>query len=525
MGRNKIKIERITNERTRLVRLPFITIINPICARRYIGVNGSSCTLFLVQATFNKRKNGLVKKAMELAILCGCEVALIVIGNNKLTQYSSSDMDQLLLRYTDGGFEEPHADPLTSDDYPKLFGKKNKTLVTGTCASSKESPAKKPRVESPTPLQAQSAPSVKPLASAAHHDGRSSPSAAPVPTLVPRGPSPPLGVKPVSPTAGFARLAAPQQQLAASYPAPYMVGGGYPATRTGQFPSSHQQSSSSSSRSNITTPSLYSAPSTSANNVNANSSTPGGRIVRTPPHPKPSLYSSRTVSLTCPPSPDHYSQSPPSHRGSFAAPGSVSPTFESAKPQSPHSNPPTPPGSSGQYAEEMRRASSAGRLHQEQQFAQKLNKKNLSLAIPDASSVSSSASFPGSSSSGHSRHTTYTPGFTGLNVPSGMPFGADHDHMSQQQQQHSAVLPSPSTFFAGETPEPASYAMPAWGSWMTSSSPRHHHHHDLPQERFLSRDLNMALHDGTLHQQLQLGKQPPYTVGDKRKALDLLKVL
>jgi hypothetical protein len=465
MGRNKIKIERITNERTRL-------------------------------ATFNKRKNGLVKKAMELAILCGCEVALIVIGNNKLTQYSSSDMDQLLLRYTDGGFEEPHAEPLTSDDYPKLFGKKNKTLVTGTCASSKESPAKKARVESPAPLQAASAaaPShpvvaVKPLAPAAHHDGRSSPSAAPVPTLVPRGPSPPLGVKPVSPTAGFARLSAPQQQLAASYPAPYMVGCGYPATRTGQFPSSQQQSSSSPSRSNIITPSLYSAPSTSANNVNANSSTPGGRI------------------------------SPPSHRGSFAAPGSVSPTFEGAKPQSPRSNPPTPPGSGGHYAEEMRRASSAGRLHQEQQFAQKLNKKNLSLAIPDASSVSS-ASFPGSSSS-HSRHTTYTPGFTGLNVPSSMPFGAEHD-----MSQHSAVLPSPSTFFAGETPEPAAYAMPAWGSSWMASSPRHPHHDPLPQERFLSRDLNMALHDGTLHHQLQLGKQLPYgVVGEKRKAQDLLKVL
>lgn len=245
---------------------------------------------------------------MELAILCGCEVALIVIGNNKLTQYSSSDMDQLLLRYTDGGFEEPHAEPLTSDDYPKLFGKKNKALVTGTCASSKESPAKKARVESPAPLQAASAaaPShpvvaVKPLAPAAHHDGRSSPSAAPVPTLVPRGPSPPLGVKPVSPTAGFARLSAPQQQLAASYPAPYMVGGGYPATRTGQFPSSQQQSSSSPSRSNIITPSLYSAPSTSANNVNANSSTPGGRIVRTPPQPP--LQQQSYVAYLPPPQP------------------------------------------------------------------------------------------------------------------------------------------------------------------------------------------------------------------------------
>jgi hypothetical protein len=452
MGRNKIKIERITNERTRL-------------------------------ATFNKRKNGLVKKAMELAILCGCEVALIVIGNNKLTQYSSSDMDQLLLRYTDGGFDEPHADPLTSDDYPKLFGKKNKAAsLPGTCSSQKESPAKKARIESPTPLQgAPSHPASKPLV-ASHHEGRTSPSVASVPTLVPRGPSPPLGVKPVSPPAPFApgqgaRLAAPQQQLASSYPSPMgypMVGAGYPATRTGQFPS--QQSSSSPSRSSIV-PSLYSAPSSTT----SNSSTPGGRI------------------------------SPP-HRGSF---GSVSPTFDAAKPQSPHSDPPTPPGSGGhQYAEEMRSRASAGRLHQEQQFTQKLNKKNLSLAIPDTSAVAV-AGFPGSSSSGHSRHTTYTPGFTGLNVPSSMPF------MGEPDMQHSAILPSPSSFFAGETPgsHPESgHYLPTWGNWMTPS-PRHH---EPIQERFLSRDLNLALHDGTLHQ-FSLGKQLPYSIGDKRKANDLLR--
>lgn len=442
MGRNKIKIERITNERTRL-------------------------------ATFNKRKNGLVKKAMELAILCGCEVALIVIGNNKLTQYSSSDMDQLLLRYTDGGFDEPLADPLTSEDYPKLFGKKNK--------GNKESPAKKPRVESPVPqnTHAMVAPALaKPLAAAPSAqqppvDGRTSPTAPPV-QLVARGPSPPPGAskQAVSPT-GAARLAAPQQQLAPTYPAASYVG--YPSTRTAQFPSQSQSVSRSSAA-----PSLYSVPSSG------------------------------------PAAPGRVS---PSHRGSFASSaGAVSPTL----PQSPRSNPPTPPGSGGQYAEEMRRASiSGGRLLQEQQFSQKLNKKNLSLAIPDGSG---SGTFPGSSS-GQSRHTAYTPGFTGLNVPSGgMPF------MTESEMHHhhhgSAVLPSPSIFFASETPGSHGdhgHYMPtsAWG-WL-APSPTRHSDAAPQQERFLSRDLNLALQEGTLHHQLGLTKSN-YSVGEKRKANDLLKV-
>ena len=38
---------------------------------------------------FNKRKNGLMKKAMELSILCGVEVNLVFthIGNDKITMY------------------------------------------------------------------------------------------------------------------------------------------------------------------------------------------------------------------------------------------------------------------------------------------------------------------------------------------------------------------------------------------------------------------------------------------------------
>lgn len=88
MGRNKIVIERISHERNR-------------------------------QATFTKRKNGLIKKAMELSILCDCEISLIIFNpQNKLFQYASSNMDRILLRYTE--HSEPHR-PLTNNDYNRLF--------------------------------------------------------------------------------------------------------------------------------------------------------------------------------------------------------------------------------------------------------------------------------------------------------------------------------------------------------------------------------------------------------------------
>jgi len=60
-----------------------------------------------VQVTFNKRKFGVMKKAYELSVLCDCEIALIIFSSsNKLYQYASTDMDKVLLKYTE--YNEPH---------------------------------------------------------------------------------------------------------------------------------------------------------------------------------------------------------------------------------------------------------------------------------------------------------------------------------------------------------------------------------------------------------------------------------
>lgn len=71
MGRKKISISKINDERNR-------------------------------QVTFTKRKFGLMKKAYELSVLCECEIVIIIFNsNNKLFQYASSNVDSILLKYTE----------------------------------------------------------------------------------------------------------------------------------------------------------------------------------------------------------------------------------------------------------------------------------------------------------------------------------------------------------------------------------------------------------------------------------------
>ncbi|XP_044305027.1 myocyte-specific enhancer factor 2D isoform X9 [Varanus komodoensis] len=93
MGRKKIQIQRITDERNR-------------------------------QVTFTKRKFGLMKKAYELSVLCDCEIALIIFNHsNKLFQYASTDMDKVLLKYTE--YNEPH-ESRTNADIIEALNKKHR---------------------------------------------------------------------------------------------------------------------------------------------------------------------------------------------------------------------------------------------------------------------------------------------------------------------------------------------------------------------------------------------------------------
>lgn len=72
------------------------------------------CLYCLFQVTFTKRKFGLMKKAYELSVLCDCEIALIIFNStNKLFQYASTDMDKVLLKYTE--YNEPHESRTNSD--------------------------------------------------------------------------------------------------------------------------------------------------------------------------------------------------------------------------------------------------------------------------------------------------------------------------------------------------------------------------------------------------------------------------
>ncbi|CAL5061735.1 unnamed protein product [Urochloa decumbens] len=60
------------------------------------------------QVTFSKRRNGLLKKAHEISVLCDAEVALIVFSTKgKLYEYSSHEsMEGILERYQRYSFEE-----------------------------------------------------------------------------------------------------------------------------------------------------------------------------------------------------------------------------------------------------------------------------------------------------------------------------------------------------------------------------------------------------------------------------------
>ncbi|KPP64391.1 hypothetical protein Z043_117269 [Scleropages formosus] len=74
-----------------------------------------------MSVTFTKRKFGLMKKAYELSVLCDCEIALIIFNStNRLFQYASTDMDKVLLKYTE--YSEPHESRTNADILEVEYG-------------------------------------------------------------------------------------------------------------------------------------------------------------------------------------------------------------------------------------------------------------------------------------------------------------------------------------------------------------------------------------------------------------------
>ncbi|KAK8273070.1 hypothetical protein V6Z11_D11G381000 [Gossypium hirsutum] len=93
MGRGKIEIKKIENLNSR-------------------------------QVTFSKRRNGLLKKAKELSILCDAEVGVIIFSSTgKVYQWSSTSMEHTLSRYNKE-MEEDHSQehPFDVQQVEKLQG-------------------------------------------------------------------------------------------------------------------------------------------------------------------------------------------------------------------------------------------------------------------------------------------------------------------------------------------------------------------------------------------------------------------
>ncbi|XP_057980162.1 MADS-box protein SOC1 [Malania oleifera] len=69
------------------------------------------------QVTFSKRRNGLLKKAYELSVLCDAEVALIIFSSRgKLYEFATSSVQQTIERYERHGTKNVHADHKSKEE-------------------------------------------------------------------------------------------------------------------------------------------------------------------------------------------------------------------------------------------------------------------------------------------------------------------------------------------------------------------------------------------------------------------------
>ena len=99
MGRNKIKIEKIKNDRNRLI-------------------------------TFIKRKRGLIKKAMELVLLCDADVFVAVVSheNPQLSIFSNDPNPET---FTEKSLIEP-IEFCSLSEYSTLFSQNENSNTVST---------------------------------------------------------------------------------------------------------------------------------------------------------------------------------------------------------------------------------------------------------------------------------------------------------------------------------------------------------------------------------------------------------
>ncbi|XP_051121589.1 MADS-box protein AGL42-like [Andrographis paniculata] len=78
------------------------------------------------QVTFSKRRNGVLKKAYELSVLCDAQVALIIFSQKgRLYEFSSSNMQRIIQRYMEYTKEERTASNI--DDVVRMQHLKKET--------------------------------------------------------------------------------------------------------------------------------------------------------------------------------------------------------------------------------------------------------------------------------------------------------------------------------------------------------------------------------------------------------------
>ncbi|XP_021748345.1 MADS-box protein SOC1-like isoform X2 [Chenopodium quinoa] len=82
------------------------------------------------QVTFSKRRNGLLKKAFELSVLCDAEVALIIFSpRGKLYEFASCSMQETIGRYQRHAREVQPAKEASAEENMQNLKEETATLV------------------------------------------------------------------------------------------------------------------------------------------------------------------------------------------------------------------------------------------------------------------------------------------------------------------------------------------------------------------------------------------------------------